>query len=332
MSIARGGGARRVAAGVGAVLIGFSSPEAAAQVDVTTPRLRSAVLERDAVAAKEEDGEGESLRLGEEPASNDGPSADDLLFLPKGDVFRPLLADPRQVRSYASLHRLQASFGDFWVGTAGFGETFGIVGQRDAENNGWQVSIAGAVSSFFNFDGFDNDLINTDFVIGIPVTWRAQPFSLRANLYHQSSHISDEFYRFEAFGPTDAIPTQKLSFEAIDVVLGYEPVERARVYAGANRIFSADNAVRRWSYRMGGDWESPVLFGRTRAVAGVDIRWWAETGYQLERSLKLGLQFGGSTGVSRTSLLLEYFRGPYHHGFFYVHKVETLGLGLLFQF
>jgi hypothetical protein len=37
------------------------------------------------------------------------------------------------------------------------------------------------------------DLINTDYVVGIPLSWRSGLFSTRVRLYHQSTHLGDEF-------------------------------------------------------------------------------------------------------------------------------------------
>jgi hypothetical protein len=37
------------------------------------------------------------------------------------------------------------------------------------------------------------DLINTDYVVGIPLSWRSSLFSTRVRLYHQSTHLGDEF-------------------------------------------------------------------------------------------------------------------------------------------
>jgi hypothetical protein len=54
----------------------------------------------------------------------------------------------------------------------GFGESFGVVGQRNGCDR-WQVGILGGVFAQFNLDSSFMDLINADYVIGIPVSWRS---------------------------------------------------------------------------------------------------------------------------------------------------------------
>ena len=78
-------------------------------------------------------------------------------------------------------------------GAVGFGERWGIV-RRPGERagDGWQVGLSGGVFAQFDMDADSNDLINADYVIGFPLTWRHGAWSGRFNLYHQSSHLGDE--------------------------------------------------------------------------------------------------------------------------------------------
>jgi hypothetical protein len=56
-----------------------------------------------------------------------------------------------------------------------FGETFGLWAQRDAPCDGIQVGIQGAAFAQFNMSVSTFDLVNTDYIGGIPITWRRGP-------------------------------------------------------------------------------------------------------------------------------------------------------------
>ena len=113
---------------------------------------------------------------------------------PGGDVFRPLFADPKQPQTFATVQAVKArdSKTSATVGSVGFGENFGFYSRRDG-CNGWQVGLLTGVFSQFDLNAPSSDLINTDYVVGIPLSWRSGLFSTRVRLYHQSTHLGDEF-------------------------------------------------------------------------------------------------------------------------------------------
>lgn len=88
---------------------------------------------------------------------------------PELDVFRPPLADLKQPRSFATYEKVQvrtptpqSNLGSsVSVGSVGFGESFGLVGQRNG-CDGWQVGILAGVFAQFNLDSSSKDLINAD--------------------------------------------------------------------------------------------------------------------------------------------------------------------------
>src|SRR5687767_15204802 len=82
--------------------------------------------------------------------------------LPRGDVFCPLLADPKGQRSFVSYLRETNDDGDGDVGSVGISDAFGLlrVGGSRA-GNGFQISIAGSVFAQFDLDVSSYDLINS---------------------------------------------------------------------------------------------------------------------------------------------------------------------------
>ena len=66
-------------------------------------------------------------------------------------------------------------------------------GPAGARKDAWQLSISGAVFAQFNLDASSMDLINADYIIGFPLSYRNGSWSARARLFHQSSHLGDDF-------------------------------------------------------------------------------------------------------------------------------------------
>ena len=109
-------------------------------------------------------------------------------------MFRPLLADPKQPQFFVNINSLKASGSRYTVASVGFGETFGMyrfLGSR--EGDGLQLSVEGAIFARFNMEASSHDLINADYTIGIPATYRYGDNLVRFRIYHQSSHLGDEF-------------------------------------------------------------------------------------------------------------------------------------------
>jgi hypothetical protein len=115
----------------------------------------------------------------EEPGSTVG------IPFPGGDVFRPFFADLKQPQTFATLQAVRArdSKTSSTVGSVGFGENFGFYSRRQG-CNGWQVGLLAGVFSQFDMNAPSSDLINTDYVVGIPPSWRRGLFSTRVRLYH----------------------------------------------------------------------------------------------------------------------------------------------------
>ncbi|HYM89645.1 MAG TPA: DUF1207 domain-containing protein, partial [Nitrospiraceae bacterium] len=135
------------------------------------------------------------------------------VLLPDGDVFRPLMADPKQPQTFATIQQTQVleSKTSNSIGSVALGENFGLWSRRkEGSCDGTQVGLLMGAFSQFNLFG-PTELINTDFVIGVPVSWRSELVSARVRLYHQSSHLGDQFLLSRpGFNATE------LSFEEID--------------------------------------------------------------------------------------------------------------------
>ncbi|MFZ3044675.1 MAG: DUF1207 domain-containing protein [Desulfatirhabdiaceae bacterium] len=249
---------------------------------------------------------------------------------PTGDMFRPLLADPKQPQFFVSLISFSSLDLRYTLASVGFGETFGMYrffGSR--EGNGLQLSLEGALFAQFNMDTSSSDLINADYTIGIPVTYRYNDNSLRFRIYHQSSHLGDELL----LGPNHP-ERVNLSYEAIELIYSRE-WRGWRGYGGGEYLVHKEPsdlkpAIAHWGieYRS-----SRPLVWNGRPVGGVDMKSMEENDWSVDTSVKAGLEFGHpNPGQRRLRLLAEYYNGFDPHGQFYNNKVEYFGLGVSLGF
>jgi len=249
---------------------------------------------------------------------------------PTGDFFAPLLADPKQPQFFVSLQRFQSSGSHFTMAAVGFGETFGIyrfLGR--SQGDGLQLGLEGAIFAQFNMDTPSSDLVNADYTIGFPATYRRGGHSLRARLYHQSSHLGDELLM------SGRAPTRvNLSYEAIELIYAHQ-WQAWRVYGGGEYLVHKEphglhSASTHWGAEYRG---SRPLLWNGRPLAGVDMKKMEEHHWSIDTSVKAGLEFGHpSPGERRLRLLAEWYKGVDPHGQFYINRIETFGLGVALGF
>ncbi len=112
-----------------------------------------------------------------------GSSGSGNTFLPTGDLFRPLIADPKQPRFFVSLRKYNFKAHNINGAAVGYGENFGIYKHQGKENeSGYQLNIVGGLFAQFNLDAPSRDLLNADYTIGFPLTYRNGPLSARLNV------------------------------------------------------------------------------------------------------------------------------------------------------
>lgn len=249
---------------------------------------------------------------------------------PLTDLFRPLIADPKQPRFFVSINRFKSSSVQYNMASVGFGETFGMYrffGSR--EGNGLQLSVEGALFALFNLDAPSYDLINADYTIGIPITYRHGDNSLRFRIYHQSSHLGDELLL--SANPPERV---NLSYEAIELIYSRE-WRGWRVYGGGEYLIHKEPAdLKPMSAHWGIEYRgNKPLVWKGRPIGGVDMKSFEEHNWALDTSVKAGLEFGNpNPGQRRLRLMAEWYKGFSQHGQFYNNKVDYYGLGVSLGF
>ncbi len=268
------------------------------------------------------------------------PGGEPTAFLAPARLFEPLLADPRWPHFYASYlsYSKDAGNGLNNAGAVGFGESIAFLRRGYDDGSRLELGLQAGVFAAFDLDAESKDLVNADYFVGPLLAYRRGNLSLLGRLYHQSSHLGDEFLLRTN---TDRI---NLSYEVIDALVSYEfgpddfngYANGLRIYGGGGYLINTDpEDIDPGLAQYGLEWRSPRTYfnNAMRPVAAADFQHRDETDWNLDTSLRLGVQFEDPDAVSRRiQLLFEYYNGQSPNGQFFDERIEYFGLGLHFYF
>lgn len=257
------------------------------------------------------------------PEQPKSPESITVKALPKVELFDPLIADPRQPQfairyqyyetPTTTFNAANVSIGDYFPFATGL---FGTAGSS-------QIGIQGAVFALFNIDAPSHDLINADYWIGLPVSYRKGRWSFLGRIYHQSSHLGDEYLL-----DTPGVNRINLSYEESEALASYD-WRRWRVYGGGGYIFHSEPSLRPWTSQYGVEYLWPRFFHELDLVTAADWQAKQEQDWRLNRSYQLGLAF--HSGDRQVRLMLEHFQGFSPNGQFYRDRLRSSGLGIYFD-
>jgi len=251
--------------------------------------------------------------------------------LPRSNLFEPLMADPRWPR-FSAAYRYYTDDPDVeHAGAVSFGETFSLY-RNSLFGGRWEVGFQAAVFSVFDLNSDSLDLINADYWVGIPLSYRIGDFSMLGRIYHQSSHLGDEFLLREGIDQSRRI---NLSYEAVEALASYDIGEEFRVYGGFSYLFDQEPSdLKPWGTQAGLEYESSDTFagGRLRPIAAADLKFREESDWDMDLSLRAGVQLESTfLNPRRIRLMAEYYNGSNPNGQFYSRKLEYIGFGVNVQ-
>ena len=257
------------------------------------------------------------------------------IAFPQDQIFCPLLADPKEPRSFVSW--LRGTFRSLddpsgtgtTIGSVGVGDSFGLIRWNGGDGgDGLQIDLVGSIFAQFDLAAPSNDLINADYIIGIPLTFRKSGFSIRTKVYHQSSHLGDEYLL-----RSEDIERENLSFESFEFLASQE-IGALRVYGGGERVFHRDPAsVATKVLHAGAELRSPRA--GVQFVTGVDVKTSEIHDWSVATSGRVGIQFTrsgpGDHPARLVTLMLEIYEGPSPYGQFFQDDISYIGVGLHFS-
>jgi hypothetical protein len=259
--------------------------------------------------------------------------ASGLVWFPEGDLFCPLLADPKAERSFFSF--LQGEFATLTdatdetdLGSMGLGDRFVILRRGGGTpGDGWQLGVTGAIFAQFDFGTPSIDLINADYLAGVGPSWRFSGHSGRLIVFHQSSHLGDEYIL------RSDLQRQNLAFEGVDLVVSQE-LGPIRFYGGGQYLFRRDPETLEDLVAHGG---GEVRIGDVRGVrlvGAVDVKSSEEQDWDPAVSARAGIEIAVWNQDDHPPRLFdvvaEYYSGPSPYGQFFQEEIEYLGVGIHF--
>jgi hypothetical protein len=262
------------------------------------------------------------------------PVADTILspettFLPAGDLFKPLLADPKEPRFYLSYRVFEYRSDKTHAAVGGYGEFFGLYRYIDTGSGfSWQANFGGGIHTQFNLHTPSLDLVNTDYTLGFPFSFRKGRASYRLAIYHQSSHLGDEYLLH------NNVQRVELSYEAIEGIGSYEWTTWRVYYGGEYIVHQGPTDLKPAALNGGIEYyDTHAIIGKGRLVGGWDLKSDQTHNWSLNSSIKVGLQFDSSKPNGHCiRVLAEGYKGFSPYGQFYTERVAYAGIGIYLGF
>jgi len=252
-------------------------------------------------------------------------------LMPNRSLFSALIADPKWPRFslayqyYFENRILKHAFApNFGASFPFFRGTTHVV-----DNMEWEIGVQGGLFALMDIGGSPSALVNADYYIGLPISYRSGRWSGFVRVYHLSTHLGDEFMLTPAGKNTTRI---NLSYEAIDTIVSYQFNKGFRAYGGGGYIVHKDPSyIKPLKVQVGAEYRSlATLFeGRLRPLMGLDIKSEQLAHWTPGISYKVGVEIENSMFFSNeVQLMLEFYKGKSMHGQFFNEKISYLGLGL----
>lgn len=268
------------------------------------------------------------------------------VWFPQATVlFAPLIADPRQPVNSAALRIGDKVCGDVCAAVS-LGDDFPFfrwIGVFPCHGD-LQIGIEAGIWSVFNYSNIPHkpkgescELVNTDYLVGIPVTFSFDAWSFRFRIYHISSHLGDEFL---CNHEGEVEQRKNPSMEAIDLFTSYQFSSNLRGYFGPGVVFHSDHSFPLKplyvEYGMelrllGTKFDYHRLYGTP--FFAMHIENWQQRHWDWDITVKLGYELSKLQGVGRKMrLYVDYHHGFSYEGQFFNERTEYGELGLSWGF
>jgi hypothetical protein len=240
--------------------------------------------------------------------------------MPGDTLFRPLAADPRWPHFSAAYHYHTDGKNYKHSFDAAIGKTFSAWRSSLSEPVFSEVGIQVAAFPTFNAGVSSFDLINTDYLFGVPVFFQFDGVSVMARLYHQSSHMGDAYFK-----KNPDVDRVNLNYQALDTLFSFEPNNWFRLYGGGGLVLHSDpGGYGTWMYQGGVEMrvisEIPSI---PDLLLALDVKGQEETNYTPSYSISIGVE-----AFQNGKIALEIYDGYSPNGQFYRERVTWVGLGI----
>lgn len=259
-------------------------------------------------------------------------------------LFPPLVADPRQPTYSVALRKWDRVVGHTAIAVS-LGDDFPIFRWHDVFrwHGAMQIGIEAGVWAVFDFthhpDGHGDmcELVNTDYFVGIPLTYAVDRWAYRFRIYHISGHLGDEFL---VDNPSFLHKRKNPSFEAVDLFGSYQVSRGLRIYGGPGVVFHSDHSFKikplYVQYGMeirglGRKFYYHKLYGSPFFAAHLEN--WEQHHWSLDSTFKLGYEWSKLQGVGRkVRIYIDYHQGFSYEGQFFNKRTNYGEVGFSWGF
>ena len=224
-----------------------------------------------------------------------------------------------------SARRGDSRFGREQEGEAVLGENFPLVSLKGGRRP-IVLGFGSQVYGRFSLSDSKSALISTDWVVGVNTTAAIDAWALTLEVYHESSHLGDEY--------GDRFPADRLDWTR-EVLAGWASYATGvwRFTAGASYVLDDQLRLPAPGGSFGVDFHGRprgALAGSVRPIAGLFIQADAATSWRVSSSAKVGAAFAtGNTHDISVGLIAH--DGLSTQRQFFRHESQYIGMELRFD-
>jgi uncharacterized protein DUF1207 len=221
--------------------------------------------------------------------------------------------------------RGDSRFGQEHEGEVILGENFPLIALKRGSKP-IVLGFGSQVYGRFSLTDSKSALISTDWVVGLNTTAAFHRWALTLEVYHESSHLGDEY--------GDRFPGDRLDWTR-EVVAAWANYTRGvwRFSAGASYVLRDELRLPASGAALGLDYlgrSRPLLAGQVRPVAGLFLEADEATSWRVSSSAKLGVALG-TPGTHDIGLALIGHTGLSTQRQFYRQESQYIGMELRFD-
>ncbi len=160
-------------------------------------------------------------------------------LLPELNPFFPtMLAQPHIVGYSAGYRSYDKTFRTSCLPVS-IGDQFSLYQFRTENCGRLYFGVEACVWALFEARAKSLSLINADYFIALPLTYIHKRFSAKLRIFHESSHLGDEFLL-----ECKKINRVNPSMEVIELLLSYDITDRLTTFIGFSRVLRSDDSFK----------------------------------------------------------------------------------------
>ena len=254
-------------------------------------------------------------------------------WLPELSSFFPTMLAQPHIIGYSAGYRTYDKVVDISCLPVSIGDQFSLYQFKTRLHGRLYFGIEACVWAIFEAKAKSLSLINADYYIALPLTYIHGKFSSRLRLYHQSSHLGDEFLL-----ENRQINRLNPSMEVVDLSLAYELTPQLTSFLGYTRVIRSDDSykikpngiyygfnydVKDWKIKLCNLEASPYI--ATYFTNLEDHNW------KLDSSLAVGYQWDKQYG-HKFRAYIEAHEGFSHEGQFSKKRTRYIAFKVLYGY